>query len=41
MPLSATILDVAKDIGLIGSSFVVLCLLVVWWYWLMSRFGSF
>jgi hypothetical protein len=36
-----TVVDVFKDIGLIGSSFIVLCLIVVWWYWLMSRFGSF
>jgi hypothetical protein len=36
-----TFLGFLKDVGLIGSSFVVLCLLVVWWYWLMSRFGSF
>jgi hypothetical protein len=34
-------MNTLKDIGLIVSSFVVLGLLVVWWYWLMSRFGSF
>lgn len=39
--LNATIVDVLKDIGLIGSAFIVLCGLVVWWYWIMSRFGSF
>jgi hypothetical protein len=39
--IDATVLDVLKDLGLIGSSFIVLGLLVVWWYWIMSRFGSF
>ena len=34
-------MNTLKDIALIVSSFVVLGLLVVWWYWLMSRFGSF
>lgn len=34
-------IEVLEDIGLIASSFAVLGLLVVWWYWLMSRFGSF
>jgi hypothetical protein len=34
-------MNTLRDIGLILSSFAVLCLLVVWWYWLMSRFGSF
>jgi hypothetical protein len=37
----ATVVDVLKDIGLIASSFLVLGGLVVWWYWIMSRFGSF
>jgi hypothetical protein len=41
MVLDATVVDVLKDIGLIGSSFLVLAGLVVWWYWIMSRFGSF
>jgi hypothetical protein len=39
--LATTFLNTLKDIGLILSSFAVLALLVVWWYWLMSRFGSF
>jgi hypothetical protein len=38
--LDAGILDVLKAFGLIGSSFAVLGLLVVSWYWLLSRFGS-
>jgi hypothetical protein len=41
MLTTATFMNVIKDIGLIGSSFIVLGLLVVWWYWIMSRFGSF
>jgi hypothetical protein len=39
--LATSLGNTLKDIGLIGSSFAVLALLVVWWYWLMSRFGSF
>jgi hypothetical protein len=39
--IDATVIDVLRDIGLIGSSFAVLAGLVVWWYWIMSRFGSF
>jgi hypothetical protein len=39
--LATAFVDTLKDIGLIGSAFIVLGLIVVWWYWLMSRFGSF
>ena len=34
-------MNTLKDIGLIVSSFAVLGGLVLWWYWIMSRFGSF
>ena len=41
LTLATSIVTTLKDVGLIGSSFIVLAGLVVWWYWIMSRFGSF
>ena len=34
-------MDTLKDLALILSSFMTMGLLVVCWYWLLSRFGTF